>query len=230
MGLREVRSANRIRHLRRTDGGVTRLALSFVTALALMTLPMRAHAASSDLVFEHAAREEAQGNVYPAIALYHEALGVDGTCERCYLALGNLRERLGDLVEAHRTYSVAIERLPLFADARLHRARVSQKLGMIQNARIDVEAYVLSPNIFATDAARSALVELAGWLRTAARFAEELAVWRQIHALANDRDSLYTIRALEIVVGGADPVTQPPFETHDRRALSRVSRGWARLR
>src|SRR4051812_26586856 len=86
--------------------------------------------ASSALELVRAARaHEAAKEDDLAVRRYMDALAVDPTCEEAYLGLGSLRARRGDLREAERVYSMAIEHLPALRAARLGRAYVRRTMG-----------------------------------------------------------------------------------------------------
>src|SRR5512135_1397664 len=71
---------------------------------------------------------------------YMEALALDPTCDEAYLGLGALRARRGDLREADRVYSVALEHMPQLRAARTQRAYVRRAMGYREEAIGDLLA------------------------------------------------------------------------------------------
>src|SRR4051812_10074949 len=114
---------------------MARATRSMRAIIAMMAVSASLHvaapaAASSALELVRAARaHEAAHEEDVALRRYMEALSLDPTCEEAYLGLGSLRARRGDLREAERVYSVAIEHLPGLRSARLGRAYVRHALG-----------------------------------------------------------------------------------------------------
>jgi tetratricopeptide (TPR) repeat protein len=162
---------------------------------------------------------------------YTEALGLDPTCEEAYLGLGQLRARTGDAREAERVYSVALEHAPQLRAALAGRARARRAMGARDAAEMDLEAYL------ATERDVAAMRELAAWYGEDGRTAAQLAAWRRIlagAAAAGDaalgHEARTMVRALQIMVGPADPVVSPPEapegvrERGDRRAMAAIAR------
>jgi tetratricopeptide (TPR) repeat protein len=183
-----------------------RLRAAVTAAFLLAAGP--AHASSAlDLVRIARAHEMAhQEDV--AIRRYMEALGLDPTCEEAYLGLGSLRARQGDLREAERVYSVALEHRPQFRQARIARAHVRRALGYRAEAVADL--------LVGNEDDLSALRTLAGWHAEDGQTPAQLAVWRHIEARAEAAQNLVLIheaqvmiRALSILVGSADPLASP---------------------
>jgi len=164
-----------------------------------------------------------------ALRRYMEALSLDPTCEEAYLGLGNLRARRGDLREAERVYSVALEHVPQLRAARTARAYVRRVLGANAEAIQDL----------LTDAGDdvSALRVLATWYGEDGQTPAQLAVWRRITARAEItqdatlfHEARTMVRALVILVGTADPAASPLLtgpgdrDRGVRRTVSMVAR------
>jgi tetratricopeptide (TPR) repeat protein len=183
--------------------------------------------ASSALELVRAARaHEAAKEDDLAVRRYMDALALDPTCEEAYLGLGSLRSRKGDLREAERVYSVAIEHLPGLRSARLGRAYVRRALGARAEAIDDLLA--------GGDDDPAAMRVLAGWYGEEGQTPAQLAVWRRIAARAEAmpdavllHEARTMIRALLIIVGTADPAAMPvppptaPTATDDRGNVRR---------
>jgi tetratricopeptide (TPR) repeat protein len=158
-----------------------------------------------------------------AVRRYMEALALDPTCEEAYLGLGALRARGGDLREAERVYSVALEHVPRLRAARAGRAHVRRAMGQRTEA---IEDLLLS----AEDDV-SPLRVLATWYGEDGQTPAQLATWRRIAARAeSSQDALLQneartmIRALVILVGPADPAASPPDERGVRRLVATLAK------
>ncbi len=181
--------------------------------------------AVDELVREARAHEAAHEDAVAA-RRYTEALALDPTCEDAYLGLGALRARLGDAREAERVYSFALEHAPADKRALVGRARARRALGERLEAEQDLEAYVgAAPDL-------DALRELAAWYGEDGGHAAELSAWRKILGYADRtgdaplaREARTMVRALQLLIGPADPVASPPSPASAiRRALSSVAR------
>lgn len=186
----------------------------FVTAtLAMVLLGSGGETAASsaqDLVRSARAHEQAHEEDL-ALRQYMEALTLDPTCEEAYLGLGSLRTRRGDLREAERVYSVALEHVPALPAARLARAYVRRSLGANTQAAEDLLA--------GSEDEVGALRILASWHGEDGQTPAQLAVWRRLatHAEARLdttllREARTIVRALVILVGTADPAAAPPSD------------------
>lgn len=158
-----------------------------------------------------------------ALRRYMEALSLDPTCEEAYLGLGSLRSRRGDLREAERVYSLALEHLPQLRAARLARAYVRRALGARAEAMSDLTG--------GAEDDPAALRILATWYAEDGQTPAQLAVWRRILAraeAAQDPQLLHeartTVRALVILVGPADPAAAPATDDRVRRLVATVAR------
>jgi len=159
-----------------------------------------------------------------AVRRYSDALALDPTLGDAYLGLGALRLRRGDPREAERVFDVALSRMPNLYRALVGRAEARWALGFHAEAEDDLQAYVHAA------ADPGALRELAGWYADELRVPAQLATWRQIRAMANEHgdaalehEAQTMVRALQILVGGADPVTRPPALDPVRRGIARVA-------
>src|SRR6185369_13907007 len=135
---------------------------------------------------------------------YMDALSLDPTCDEAYLGLGSLRARRGNLREAERVYSLALEHLPHLRAARTARAYLRRALGAQDEAVQDLLA--------AADDDISGLRTLASWYGEDGQVPAQLAVWRRIASRAEaSQDTVLLheartmVRALVILVGPADP-------------------------
>jgi tetratricopeptide (TPR) repeat protein len=171
------------------------------------------------------AREhESRQDDFVAIRRYSEAISLDPMLGDAYLGLGALRLRRGDPREAERVYQVALNRLPSLGPALVGRAEARWALGDRANAEADLEAYARGNDD------PGALRELAGWYAQESQAPAELAVWRRIHSLAAahgdgalEHEARTMVRALQILVGGADPATKPIGVDPIRRGIARVA-------
>jgi hypothetical protein len=158
-----------------------------------------------------------------AVRRYMEALAVDATCEDAYLGLGALRVRTGDLGEADRVYSMALEHLPGARAARLARAEVRHALGATGEATIDL--------LTGAEDELVALKTLARWHAEDGQTPAQLSVWRLIAAKAEAterasalREARTMVRALVLLVGPADPAAAPPDDRGVRRTIGLLAR------
>jgi tetratricopeptide (TPR) repeat protein len=181
-----------------------------------------ASAGSVDELLRSGARHEAEGDDPLAARRYSEALELDGTAAEAYLRLGALRLRTGDAREAVRVYSVALARLPGFAEGRRARALAEWALGAREDAERDMEDYLL---VRPSDA--SSARQLSDWYATHGRFAPQLALWRRrlTQAQGDDRvEARAMVMALQALLREVDPVTapEPPLDP-TRRALAHIA-------
>jgi tetratricopeptide (TPR) repeat protein len=161
-----------------------------------------------------------------AMVRYTEALELDPTCAPAYLGLADLRARRGDAREAERVYSVALEHVPDLYVALLGRARVRRVLGEVLEGDLDLEQYLNH------DENLHEMKKLAGWYGDEGRVAAQLATWRRLYVsvsrLGADRalvrEARTTVRALELLVGPADPVVSPAADDSVRRGIARIAR------
>jgi tetratricopeptide (TPR) repeat protein len=161
-----------------------------------------------------------------ALRRYTEALTIEPNHADAWLGLGALRMKLGEASEAERVYAAALERIPSLRGALEGRARARWALGRHPEAEADLEAYATSG---AGDV--RALRELAGWFGTDGRLPAQLATWRRILAIASriddvalEREARRMVRALIILVDGADPASSPVDPDPTRRALAQIAR------
>ncbi len=196
-----------------------------LVVIALAASPREARASSAQELVREARAHEAAHKEELALRRYSEALSLDPTLADAYLGLGELRARRGDAREAERVYSVAMEHVPGLRAALVGRARARWQMGMRDEAENDLWAYVAD-----TDD-KAALRELAGWFGEEGKVPAQLAAWRRMLAVAERtsdaalvREARTTVRALQILVGPADPVSAPVEGDDVRRAVARMAR------
>jgi tetratricopeptide (TPR) repeat protein len=194
-------------------------ALLTVLALALAAAPARADepaAAGTSWATTQAtelvrqARDHvARGESGTAVARYLEAIKLDPTYAPAYLGLAAQYEARGDVVEAERTYAVALDHVPGFAEALVARGRLRARLRRQEEAIGDLEAAVTI-----TPEALPILRELAAAYVAARALPAALAVTRRIAAVAEAQqdaaaaaEAKLKAKALALLVGEADPVT-----------------------
>jgi tetratricopeptide (TPR) repeat protein len=187
-------------------------------------MPARASSSADELVREARAHEAAREDDVAA-RRYTDALAVDPTSVDAYLGLGALRLRLGDAREAERVYEVALEHVPTLHKALAGRARARWTLGRHDEAERDLDAYAT----LESDA--GALRDLAAWYGEDRRTPAQLATWRRLLVIAvrasddaTTREARRMVRALQVIVGPADPVTVPLDPDGTRRALSTIAK------
>ena len=129
---------------------------------------------SSEELVRQAHAHEATHEDDLAVRRYMEALTLDATSESAWMGLGALRMRLGDLAEAERVYTSALEHVPGLRVALVARARARWALGHRPEAEADLDA-------FATiDGDAASLRELAEWYGSDGRTPAQLATWRRL--------------------------------------------------
>jgi tetratricopeptide (TPR) repeat protein len=180
-------------------------------------------ASAAELLREAREHEERQDDLV-ALRRYTDAIALDPNLAEAYLGLGALRFRRGDPREAVRVYDVALSHLPALARAFMGRAEANWALGLRPEAEADLETYARS----ADDP--GALRELAGWYGQESQTPAQLATWRRIHSLAQaksdsalEHEARTMVRALQMVVGPADPASKPTAIDAVRRGIARVA-------
>jgi tetratricopeptide (TPR) repeat protein len=193
-----------------------------VVVLALL-LASPAQASSALELVKIARAHEMSRQEDLALRRYMDALALDPTCDEAYLGLGALRARRGDLREAERVYSVALEHRPQLREARTARAFVRRALGATDEAIDDL--------LTATDDDVTALRTIATWHGEDGQVPAQLATWRRVAARAEAGDPALQneartmVRALAVLVASADPVAAPPEDAPPlRRWLSALAR------
>ena len=190
-------------------------------ALALRARTAGATASGDELVRQARAHEVAREDDVAA-RRYMEALSLDPDNQEAWLGLGALRLRVGEPAEAERVFQAALRRLPTLYRAMRGRARARWALARHAEAEGDLLAY-------ATDAGDpAALRELSDWYGADGRAPAQLATWRQLLAVASDEAALLEarrmVRALVILVDGADPAASPAGADTTRRGLASMAR------
>jgi tetratricopeptide (TPR) repeat protein len=202
------------------------LALASLVSLVSVTTTLvtaTASASSADELVRQARAHEAAREDDLAVRRYMEALSVEPTSGDAWLGLGALRMRLADAAEAERVYSAALERVPSLYEALGGLARARWALGLHAQAEADLDAYAGARGTL------DALRELASWYGADGRTPAQLATWRRILAMTLDdatgaREARRIVRALVILVDGADPASSPIEPDSTRRALASIAR------
>ena len=191
--------------------------------MLVLGAPGEAAASSAQELVRSARAHEQAHEEDVALRRYMEALSLDPTCEEAYLGLGSLRARRGDLREAERVYSVALEHVPGLRAARIARAYVRRALGAHPQAVEDL--------LGGAEDDIAALRILAQWHGEDGHTPAQLAVWRRIAARAEAtqhatlmQEARTMVRALVILVGTADPAAAPPADGSLRRLVSKVAK------
>ena len=197
--------------------------LAAVTFAITLFAAVPASASSALELVRFARAHEAAREDDLAVRRYMEALSLDPTCEEAYLGLGSLRSRRGDLREAERVYSVAIEHVPRLRAARVGRAYVRRALG----ARAEAIDDLLTGEADDPEAMRV----LASWYGEDGQTPAQLAVWRRLAARAEVacnavllHEARVMVKALLILVDAADPAATPMDDRGMRRFLSSLAR------
>lgn len=198
---------------------------SAVLLALMLLLPGKASASSALELVRIAKAHEVAREDDIALRRYMEALALDPTCDEAYLGLGALRARRGDLREAERVYSVALEHVPQLTAARTARAYVRRALGL----RSDAVQDLLTAAGPSEDP--KVLRVLATWYGEDGQIPAQLAVWRRIAARAESSEDAVLaheaktmVRALVILVGPADPASYPSDDRNPvRRAIAASS-------
>jgi tetratricopeptide (TPR) repeat protein len=197
------------------------LSVSIALAALLSASPARATDSGDELV-RQARAHEALHEDDVAMRRYTEALTIDPVNEAAWLGLGALRLRMGEPAEAERVFDASMRRIPGFARAVEGRAHARWALGRHPEAEGDLEAYVAA----VTDA--DALRELAGWYQADGRTPAQLGTWRKILAMSEGDDATHEarrmVRALVILVGGADPASAPAAVDATRKAMAAIAK------
>jgi tetratricopeptide (TPR) repeat protein len=200
------------------------LVLAVLVALSLLAPAARATSSSDELVRQARVHEAAHEDDV-AVRRYMEALEIDVTTEDAWLGLGALRLRLGEPGEALRVYDACLVRLPTLNRAIQGRARAMWALGRHVDAEAILETYAT------LEGGAAALRELGGWYGTEGRTPAQLSVWRRILRMAIDagddpleHEARRMVRALVILVDGADPAASPAVQDATRRGMAAVAR------
>lgn len=195
-----------------------RAALGLLALAASLSVATPASGSSALELVRAARAHEAAREDDLAVRRYMEALSLDPTCEEAYLGLGSLRSRRGDLREAERVFSVAIEHLPGLRNARLGRAYVRRALGARAEAIDDL--------LTGGDEDPATMRVLAGWYGEEGQTPAQLAVWRRLAARAETmpdavllHEARTMVRALLILIGPADPAATPATDDRGIRRL-----------
>ncbi len=187
---------------------------------------------SAALLVTQGKQREADGDELAAIKRYSDALAIDPGHEEAYLALGALRTKRNELVEAESVYDVAAVRVPGSRAVAFERGRVRRLRGRFAEARLDLRrAWLLEGNTSSPE--ELAIVrELIAIAHEQREPAAELLGWRRVLAIARARsdgaltkEASVKSRALALFVGEIDPVTWGGTSTEPfRKSLASVAR------
>lgn len=197
----------------------------FAAAALAATAAARASASpSSDELVRQARAHEAAHEEDVALRRYTDAITLDRSSADAWLGLADLRLRMGEASEAEKVYGTALTELPTLHAALRGRARARWTLGRHAEAEDDLLAYAT------LDEDASALRELADWFAADGRTPAQLATWRRLLAVAVgaedaalEREARRMVRALVVVVDGADPAASPVDPDATRRALAKIA-------
>jgi tetratricopeptide (TPR) repeat protein len=197
---------------------------SLALASLVASLPARATTESDDLV-QRAREHEAAHDDYLAARRYTEAIEIDSRNAAAYLGLAEVRMRLGEAHAAEIVYTAALRHLPLLHQALRGRSRARWAQGRHDEAETDLASFATMEN----DAA--AWRDLAKWFGDDGQTPAQLATWRKIFAMATARgdeaavrEARAMVRALQMLVGPADPASSPAGDDPTRDALARIAR------
>jgi tetratricopeptide (TPR) repeat protein len=204
--------------------------LGVLAIVCKTTLAARVAFASSsaDELVRQARAHEAAHDDDVAVRRYMEALSIEPTNAEAWMGLGALRMKLGDAAEAERVYSSALARIPSLYGALERRAHARWALGRHDDAEADLDAYATTQP---AQGSAAALTELAAWYGADGRTPAQLATWRRLLALsleqldaASEREARRMVRALVILVDGADPASSPFDRDATRLALAAIAK------
>ena len=197
-----------------------------ILALAIASSPAgTAHASSSaDELVRQAHEHEAAHEEDLALRRYTEALALDRTSADAWMGLGALRLKMGDAVEAEKVYDTALAEVPTLHAALHGRARARWALARHAEAEDDLDAFATTAHD------EKALEELAEWYGADGRSPAQLATWRRLLVIARTTDDAplekqarRMVKALVVMVDGADPAASPIDGDATRRGLARIA-------
>jgi tetratricopeptide (TPR) repeat protein len=177
---------------------------------------------------DRAEQLEQRGDTADAMRVYNEAIRMDPSYGRAYLALGKVRHSLRDFPEAERLYSAAARLPESAAEALERRALLERDRGNERGAFDDLRAAIeREPQVV------ERLRTLAGWYVQRKAWPAALATQRRLAAAleaSGKRDELrqaqIQIRALSLLAGEADPVVAGrDHPSPVRRSLARIAGG-----
>ena len=210
-----------------------RPALSAAVIALGMSFASGAAAGTCDDLVRVGRSMEASGDPDRALRAYNDALSLEPTCRDAYLRLGAIREARHDYREAERVYSTAIDHVPAAREPILRRAAVRLLMGLELEGLAELRALgeAEPEDEGALRVAVDALRRLDDWFSAHDQVAARLGVWRRVLVLA-DRSGDGPLlaqartmsRALTLVVGPADPVTQPNGAGGLRFVIARSAR------
>ncbi len=202
-------------------------------ALLLHTAPESAASPSSSaaVLVDAGKAREAAGDELGALARYHDALTIDPTSAAAYLALGALRTKRNELLEAEQVYTQGVQRVPQSIPLRLARARIHRLREHWFEAAEDVRLAHAMTAFDGSDSEVTVLREAAALFRAARWNAPEIAIWRRLWSLgvarqdaALAKEASIQARALGLFLGELDPVLAGKLGTDPRRSLAAIVR------
>lgn len=178
---------------------------------------------AAELLWHRGRELEARSDVAGALASYTRAVALDQTYGPAWLSLGRLRAALRDDLEAERVLTNATHFADVAADAYAARAELHGRRGQYREAVHDSElALRLDPSAARVRQLSTYYVEVRAWPAA-------LALWRRFaahHAQgpADVEDAQLQIRALSLLAGETDPVTNGADDRNwVRRSLARIA-------
>jgi tetratricopeptide (TPR) repeat protein len=192
---------------------------------AWLVEPAAIGSSSAEELVRQALAHEAAHEDDVAIRRYMEALTIEPTNANAWMGLGALRMKMGDAAEAERVWSSALDHVPSLHRALELRARARWALGLRRQAEADLDAYATM------EGSAASLRELAEWYGMDGRTPAQLATWRRLLAVALEQGDVVAehearrmVRALIILVDGADPASSPAQPDATRRALASIAK------
>ena len=164
------------------------------------------------------------GKIDLAMERYRQALEIDPTFGAAYLALGGLREAMGDADEAERTYTAGIDHVAGFAEGYSARATLRLRASRGDEGLADLDAALtLKPtDVSVVRRLRDASISL-GKLPLALSMSRKLAVLAAAEGDASaEHEARVTVTALLDLIGFVDPVLEGRGRSAVRSALARA--------
>lgn len=206
---------------------------ALVGALCLHAAPdsVASPASSAAVLVDAGKAREVAGDELGALARYHDALTIDPTSSAAYLALGALRVKRNELLEAEQVYTQGVQRVPGSIPLRLGRARIHRLREHWFEAAEDVRIAHAMTAFDGSDNEVTVLREAAAVFRAARWNAPEIAIWRRLWSIgiarqdaALSKEASIQARALGLFMGELDPVLAGKAGTDLRRSFAAIVR------